>query len=200
MATCFLDWASRLSEHLQEGERAAIGKVQRPNSPPQVSGSVLHTHREQLHPPHSRANPSTRGTNNPAQPNSEPRHTQLFVTGHRAALRQQEALRARVCASAPSSGRNQRYRALPCPCQTTERDETRGCNTSKGLWGVPDSPAGMHSSREKLQRPSIHFHVAEAEHSPASHRLPTSGRTQLLSGHKAGGVDNCSKPLLEREV
>lgn len=34
LATCFLDWASRPSEHLQEGKRAAIGKVQQPHSPP----------------------------------------------------------------------------------------------------------------------------------------------------------------------
>lgn len=44
LATCFLDWASRLSEHLQEGERAAIGKGQRPNSPPRlVAASCTHT-------------------------------------------------------------------------------------------------------------------------------------------------------------
>lgn len=102
LATCFLDWASRPSEHLQEGKRAAIGKVQQPHSP-RVTASIPPTRREQIH-PHSRANPSVRRKQSCSGPTART-DTQLGAAGHQETLQQQEgALRARVCASAPSRG------------------------------------------------------------------------------------------------
>lgn len=199
MATCFLDWASRLSEHLQEGERAAIGKVQRPNSPPRlVAASCRHTesssilltavqtpaHVAQTIPHSPTVNPDThscllQGTEQPcaSRKHSEPG----FVPQHRAV----GGIRGTELSHARAKQQNEMRHGDVTP--------------AKGSGGSQTALQGCTAAEKNCRDPQS-ISMAEAEHSPASHRLPTSGRTQLLLGHKAGGVDNCSKPLLEREV